>query len=261
MPLNEDTSGCSSTGSAAWGMRSFSERADTVAATWVTSRSGRRPLRATSQPRPALSSAQTASAIHSQRSRAAKKSAWWVTSSASSRVSDCPGSASATSAVIPRSRRLSSHHSHSPRGWVRKRAGIAACAGSANKTRPSRSTTCARRSWCAPSRVCNCGCSAGNSSARRRLPSRRWLACSLSCRAWRSRSMKCSRLSRLKVKPTASSTPVSASMNSRLRRVVSDRRRITRGHPAGSPCRARSGSAWVRNRRRSWRAGGGSPPR
>ncbi len=66
MALKACTSCCSSAGVDSSGMRSRSDLAETEAATWVTSRKDRKPLRTSSQPSNPLSSAQSTSAAHSQ---------------------------------------------------------------------------------------------------------------------------------------------------------------------------------------------------
>ena len=85
--LKACTSCCSSAGVDSSGMRSRSDLAETEAATWVTSRSGRSPLRTSSQPSRPLSTAQSISAPHSQPLKVWKNALCTVTSSRISSVS------------------------------------------------------------------------------------------------------------------------------------------------------------------------------
>src|SRR3546814_4938934 len=89
MALKACTSCCSSAGVDSSGMRSRSDLAETEAATWVTSRNGRKPLRTSSQPSSPLSKAQSNSADHSQPLNVWQKALCAVTSSRISKVSRC----------------------------------------------------------------------------------------------------------------------------------------------------------------------------
>ncbi|MCY1287966.1 hypothetical protein D9M68_420690 [compost metagenome] len=83
-------------------MRSLRDLADIEAAIWVTCRSGRSPLRATTQPSPALTRALMISPMVNQRCKASKKAMWWVTSSTNNRVNGAARPGTLSSAVKPR---------------------------------------------------------------------------------------------------------------------------------------------------------------
>ncbi len=187
--LKACTSCCSSAGVESSGMRSRSDLAETEAATWVTSRKGRKPLRTSSQPSSPLSSAHSTSAAQSQPLKVWKKALCAVTSSMTSSVRRRPPTS--TCPASPRQTRPSrvSSPSFSPIS-MSSDGSAACCSGRGKSCVPASSKTKPRISLWPSNSTCSCGRTRSKCSRSSRPVSRRRLASSFSCSVWRSSSSK-----------------------------------------------------------------------